>query len=225
MAQIKVLEKVLDANDKIAADNRRQFAELRVLAVNVMGGPGAGKTSVLEQALPLLGRKARVGVVEGDIATTADAERIAALGVPVVQINTDKLGGACHLEALVVQTALADLPLRQLDYLFVENVGNLVCPAEFDLGEGARVGVLSVAEGEDKPIKYPLLFREIDVLLVTKVDLLPHLKFDMERLLANVRAVNAGLRTIRFSAVTGEGVAEWVAWLEERRGTVGASRG
>ena len=214
MVQIKVLEKVLDANDKIAADNRRIFADRRITAVNLMSGPGAGKTSVLEQTLPRLARKHPVAVIEGDIATTADAERIAALDVPVVQINTDRLGGACHLEALGIQTALAELPPDGFRYLFIENVGNLVCPAEFDLGESLRVGVLSVTEGEDKPRKYPLLFRVIDLLLVTKVDLLPHLRLDMERLLTNVRSVKADLRVIRFSAVTGEGVDEWLAWLE-----------
>mgnify|MGYP001599204344 FL=1 len=169
---------------------------------------------MLEQTLPRLARKHPVAVIEGDIATTADAERIAALDVPVVQINTDRLGGACHLEALGIQTALAELPPDGFRYLFIENVGNLVCPAEFDLGESLRVGVLSVTEGEDKPRKYPLLFRVIDLLLVTKVDLLPHLRLDMERLLTNVRSVKADLRVIRFSAVTGEGVDEWLAWLE-----------
>ncbi|MBI5501264.1 MAG: hydrogenase nickel incorporation protein HypB [Deltaproteobacteria bacterium] len=214
MALIKVLEKVLDANDKIAADNRRFFAEKKIVAVNLMSGPGAGKTTVLEKTLPPLVRKFPAAVIEGDIATTADAERIAALDVPVVQINTDKLGGACHLEALGIQTALAELPLDGVRYLFVENVGNLVCPAEFDLGETLKVGVLSVTEGEDKPVKYPLLFRVIDLLLLTKVDLLPHLRLDLDRLLANVRSVNAGLRVVRFSAVTGEGLAEWLEWLE-----------
>jgi hydrogenase nickel incorporation protein HypB len=216
--QIKVLEKVLDANDKIAGDNRRLFAEKKIVAVNLMSGPGAGKTTVLEQILPKLARKAPVGVIEGDIATTADAERIAALDVPVVQINTDKLGGSFHLEALAIQTALADLPMDKLRWLFVENVGNLVCPAEFDLGETLRVGVLSVAEGEDKPIKYPLLFRVIDLLLLTKVDLLPHLRFDLDRVLKNVHAVHADLRVIRFSSVTGEGVDEFLSWLESRAG-------
>jgi hydrogenase nickel incorporation protein HypB len=216
MAQIKVLEKVLDANDKIAADNRRMFGERGITAVNLMSGPGAGKTSVLERTLPRLAARAPVAVIEGDIATTADAERIAALGVPVVQINTDKLGGSCHLEALAIQTALAELPVAGLRWLFVENVGNLVCPAEFDLGEQLKVGVLSVTEGEDKPIKYPLLFREIHLLLLNKVDLLPHLKVDLERLMRNVRSVNPELRVLHFSATTGEGLDEFLAWLEER---------
>jgi hydrogenase nickel incorporation protein HypB len=204
--QIKVLEKVLDANDKIAGDNRRMFAQQKITAVNLMSGPGAGKTSVLERVLPRLAQREPVGVIEGDIATTADAERIAALGLPVVQINTDKLGGSCHLEALAIQTALAELPVDKLRWLFVENVGNLVCPAEFDLGENLRVGVLSVTEGEDKPLKYPLLFRVIDLLLLTKVDLLPHLRLDLDRLLKNVRTIHQDLRVIRFSSVTGEGV-------------------
>jgi hydrogenase nickel incorporation protein HypB len=215
MLQVKVLEKVLDANDKIAADNRRIFSERRITAVNLMSGPGAGKTSVLEQTLPRLVRRHPAAVIEGDIATTADAERIAALDVPVVQINTDRLGGACHLEALGIQTALAELPPDGFRFLFIENVGNLVCPAEFDLGESLRVGVLSVTEGEDKPRKYPLLFRVIDLLLVTKVDLLPHLRLDMDRLLDNVRSVKADLPVLRFSSVTGEGVDEWLAWLEK----------
>ncbi len=214
MARIKVLEKVLGANDKIAADNRQWFLERGITAVNLMSGPGAGKTSLLEQLLPRLASRGPVAVIEGDVSTTADAERIAALGVPVVQINTDKLGGACHLEALAIQTALADLPTDGLRWLFVENVGNLVCPAEFDLGESRKVGVLSVTEGEDKPIKYPLLFREIQLLLLNKVDLLPHLRLDLERLLRNVRTVNPELRVLRVSAVTGEGLDEFLAWLE-----------
>lgn len=214
MTQVKVLEKVLGANDKIAADNRRWFQERGITAVNLMSGPGAGKTSLLEQLLPRLASRGPVAVIEGDVSTTADAERIAALGVPVVQINTDKLGGACHLEALAIQTALADLPTDGLRWLFVENVGNLVCPAEFDLGESRKVGVLSVTEGEDKPIKYPLLFREIQLLLLNKVDLLPHLRLDLERLLRNVRTVNPELRVLRVSAATGEGLDEFLAWLE-----------
>ena len=214
MARIKVLEKVLGANDKIAADNRQWFLERGITAVNLMSGPGAGKTSLLEQLLPRLASRGPVAVIEGDVSTTADAERIAALGVPVVQINTDKLGGACHLEALAIQTALADPPTDGLRWLFVENVGNLVCPAEFDLGESRKVGVLSVTEGEDKPIKYPLLFREIQLLLLNKVDLLPHLRLDLERLLRNVRTVNPELRVLRVSAVTGEGLDEFLAWLE-----------
>ena len=213
--QIKVLEKVLGANDKIAEENRRFFRENRIVTINLMSGPGAGKTTLLEQTLPELVKQGAVGVIEGDIATTSDAERIAALGVPVVQINTDKLGGSCHLEALAIQAAMAELPMERLRYLFIENVGNLVCPAEFDLGETRKVGVLSVAEGEDKPIKYPLLFRVIDLLLLTKVDLLPHLRFDMDRLLRNIRSVHADLPIIRFSAVTGEGLREWMNWLGE----------
>lgn len=216
MARIKVLEKVLDANDKIAAENRRLFRERGIVAVNLMSGPGAGKTSLLERVLPRLAARAPVAVIAGDISTTVDAERIAATGVPVVQINTDRLGGDCHLEALTIQTALADLPLEGLRWLFVENVGNLVCPAEFDLGETLRVGVLSLAEGEDKPIKYPLLFRQIHLLLLNKVDLAPYLPLDLDRLIENVRRVNAELPVVRCSAVTGEGIDEFVGWLEQQ---------
>ncbi len=209
---IKVLQKVLDANDRIARENREEFRRRGTVVVNMMSGPGAGKTSILERTITEPALRRRVAVIEGDVATTADAERIAACGVPVVQINTENIGGTCHLEAGGIRDALAELP-DGIDLLFIENVGNLVCPAEFDLGETARVAVLSVTEGEDKPIKYPIMFRAVDLVLLAKVDLLPHLRVDTARLLGNIRQVNPALRVVRFSAVTGEGLDEWLAWL------------
>jgi hydrogenase nickel incorporation protein HypB len=209
---VKVLEDVLDANGTIAAANRRDLDEAGVVAVNLMSAPGAGKTSLLERSLR--GLAVRVGVLEGDVASTLDAERIAHLGVPVVQIDTDPgFGGECHLDANMVRSALPSLPLGELDLLVIENVGNLVCPAEFRVGEHRRVMVSSVAEGEDKPLKYPLMFRACELVLVNKVDLLPHLDFDLDRYLANLDAVHPDVETMLVSARTGEGVEAWRDWL------------
>src|SRR5829696_7825962 len=181
--KIKVVEGVLDANDTIAAVNRADLDRAGVVAVNLMSAPGAGKTSLLERTVTAL-PGVRVGVLEGDVQGTADADRVAALHVPVTQLNTDPgFGGECHLDANMVRSALPSLPLEQLDLLIIENVGNLVCPAEFRVGEHVRVMVYSVTEGEEKPLKYPLMFRSADLVLVNKVDLLEHLDFDLEQFL------------------------------------------
>jgi hydrogenase nickel incorporation protein HypB len=210
---VKVLEDVLDANATIAAANRADFDRAGVTVVNFMSAPGAGKTTLLERALRRL-EGVRVGVLEGDVQTTLDADRIAHLHLPVTQINTDpSFGGECHLDANMVRSALPSLPLETLDLLVVENVGNLVCPAEFRVGEDARVMVASVTEGEDKPLKYPLMFRTCDVVLVNKIDLLPHLDIDLERFLANIDAVNPGAEKMLVSARTGEGVESFREWL------------
>ncbi len=210
---VKVLEDVLDANGTIAAANRGDFDRAGVTTVNLMSAPGAGKTSLLERSLGGLD-EVRVGVLEGDVASTLDADRIAHLHVPVVQIDTDpSFGGECHLDANMVRSAIPSLPLDEIDLLVIENVGNLVCPAEFRVGEHHRVMVSSVAEGEDKPLKYPLMFRACELVLVNKIDLLPHLEFDLDRYLQNLDAVHPGVQRLLVSARTGEGVDAWREWL------------
>jgi hydrogenase nickel incorporation protein HypB len=210
---VKVVEEALDANNTIATANRADFDRAGVTVVNFMSAPGAGKTSLLERVVGSLGG-VRVGVLEGDVPGSYDADRLASLHVPVVQLNTDGgFGGECHLDANMVRTALPSLPLDGIDLLIVENVGNLVCPAEFRIGEDARVMVCSVAEGEDKPLKYPLMFRACELVLINKIDLLPHLEFDLERLTYNIDAVHPGVQQIQCSARTGEGIEEWRSWL------------
>jgi hydrogenase nickel incorporation protein HypB len=208
---IKILRNVLEANDQMASRNREQLAARKITAINLISAPGAGKTSLLEQTIPLLAPHHRIGVLEGDIATTRDGDRIAKLGVPVIQLLT---GGACHLEAPLVQRGLGELDLAALDLVFIENVGNIACPAEFDLGENAKVGILSVTEGHDKPAKYPLLFHEISALVLNKVDLLPYCDFDYDAFLADFRKLNAHAPVFKVSCKTGEGLGEWVHWLE-----------
>ncbi len=210
--KIKVATDALDANQTIANANRHDFDHAGVAVVNLMSAPGAGKTTLLEAGLADL--PLRAGVLEGDVQGSMDADRIAAIHVPVVQLNTESgFGGECHLDANMVRSALGDLPLDDLDLLIIENVGNLVCPAEFRVGEDARIMVCSVTEGEDKPLKYPLMFRACELVVVNKIDLLPHLDFDLERLLANIDTVNPGARVIETSARTGEGIELWREWL------------
>jgi hydrogenase nickel incorporation protein HypB len=209
---VKVLEDVLDANGTIAAANREDFDRAGVTAINLMSAPGAGKTTLLERSLR--GLDVRVGVVEGDVASTLDADRIAHLHVPVVQIDTEpSFGGECHLDANMVRSALPSLPLGELDVVLIENVGNLVCPAEFLVGEHHRVMVSSIAEGEDKPLKYPLMFRACELVIVNKIDLLPHLDFDLDRYQHNLDAVHPGVPRLVVSAKTGEGIDAWREWL------------
>jgi hydrogenase nickel incorporation protein HypB len=213
-----VLRNVLDTNDLIATENRKEFDAHGCFVINVMGTPGSGKTALLERTFDLLNGQLRVGIIEGDIQTSLDAERLARFGAPVVQINTDPLFGAeCHLDARMIRNALPALTLDGLDLVLIENVGNLVCPAEFWVGEDRKVMVMSVTEGEDKPLKYPLMFRVSDLLLLNKVDLLSHLDLDVGRLLANVAQVNPNLPVIRVSARRGEGCKEWVSWLLAQR--------
>ncbi len=214
--KIRVVEDALDANNTIARANRSDFDRQGVTVVNLMSAPGAGKTSLLERVLspPLDGL--RVGVLEGDVQGSYDADRLASLHVPVTQLNTDPgFGGECHLDANMVRSALPALPLEELDLLVIENVGNLVCPAEFRVGEDARAMVCSVTEGEDKPLKYPLMFRTCELVVVNKTDLLPHLDFDLDRFLYNLDAVNPGVRRMLVSARTGEGTEEFREWLLE----------
>jgi hydrogenase nickel incorporation protein HypB len=211
--RIRVVEDALDANNTIARANRADFARAGVAVVNLMSAPGAGKTSILERVVSSL-PGVSVGVLEGDVQGSLDAERLAGLHVPVTQLNTDPgFGGECHLDANMVRSALEQLPLEQIDLLIIENVGNLVCPAEFSVGEDARVMVSSVTEGEDKPLKYPLMFRTAELVLVNKVDLLPHLEFDLERFLYNLDQVNPGVERMLLSARTGEGTGALCDWL------------
>jgi hydrogenase nickel incorporation protein HypB len=213
--KVKVVEGVLDANDTLARANRDDFEQAGVRVVNLMSAPGAGKTTLLERALPELAGL-RVGVLEGDVQGSLDAQRLATLHVPVAQVNTDPgFGGECHLDANMVRSALPSLPLDELDLLVIENVGNLVCPAEFKVGEHARVMVSSVTEGEDKPLKYPLMFRACELVLVNKIDLLPHLDYDLDLFHYHLDAVHPGVRRLPVSARTGEGVEAWRDWLVE----------
>jgi hydrogenase nickel incorporation protein HypB len=210
---VKVLEGVLDANATIAAANRADFDRAGVTVVNLMSAPGAGKTALLERVAHRLDG-VRVGVLEGDVQGTLDAERIASLHVPVTQIETGStFGGECHLDANMVRSAIPSLPLDELDLLLIENVGNLVCPAEFAVGEDFRVMVSSVTEGEEKPLKYPLMFRASDLVLVNKIDLLPHLDFDLDRFLRNLDEVHPDVPRLLLSARTAEGVDAWREWL------------
>jgi hydrogenase nickel incorporation protein HypB len=212
--EVSVLRNVLDANDLIAAENRKAFDARGCFVVNLMSAPGSGKTTLLERTLPALSGRLRVGVIEGDVRGTLDADRLAPLGVPVVQINTDPhFGGECHLDAGMIRNALPALGLDGLDLVVIENVGNLVCPAEFRVGEDRKVMVLSVAEGDDKPLKYPLMFRVSHLLLLNKIDLLGHVDFDLARFRDNVERVNPGLPVIELSARTGQGLEGWIGWL------------
>jgi len=220
--KVRVVEDALDANNTIARANRDDFDRDSVTAVNFMSAPGAGKTTLLERTVTALDG-VRVGVLEGDVEGSMDADRLASLHVPVTQLNTAAgFGGECHLDANMVRSALPELPLDDVDLLVIENVGNLVCPAEFRVGEDARVMVCSVTEGEDKPLKYPLMFRTCDLVLVNKIDLLPHLDFDVEKLLANIEAVHPGVETMLVSARTGEGVDGFRGWLENAVARSGA---
>jgi len=212
----------LAANDRHAAAIRSLLREHKVFAVNLMSSPGAGKTALIEATLARVGHEIRVAVIEGDIETTADADRIAPFGIPVVQINTGPFGGDCHLAAPLVAGAVGQLDLRCLDLLIVENVGNLVCPAEFDIGEHRKIVLLSVTEGEDKPLKYPLMFLEASLAVITKTDLLPYLEIDLDVIRANIRAINPAAHVLAVSARSGEGIDSWLAWLRWGIAEVGA---
>jgi hydrogenase nickel incorporation protein HypB len=211
--KIPVVKKVLEANERIAEENRRLFEENGVCVINLVSGPGAGKTTLLEKTLEGLKDQWRFGVIEGDIQSTLDAQRIASPGVPVVQINT---GGACHLDGNMIRQALDKLDLGSMDVLIVENVGNLVCPVEFDIGENCKVMLLSVPEGDDKPLKYPLIFHESRLLLVNKMDLLPYVDFDVEKMREESLRINPHLEIIEISCKTGEGLTLWFDWLRAK---------
>ena len=210
--KVKVATKILEANDRIALENRRLFDEAGLFVINLMSAPGAGKTSVLEKTL-LQESGLKIGVIEGDIAGTDDADRIEKLNAPVVQINT---GGACHLDANMIYEVLDDLPLKELDLLFIENVGNLVCPAEFKVGEDIKVMLLSITEGHDKPLKYPLMFQESSALLLNKIDLAPYLDVDIDKIKRDSLSLNPKLKIFEVSCKTGKGMPEWIEWIRDK---------
>ncbi len=211
--KVRIVEDALDANNTIASANRADFDRAGVKVVNFMSAPGAGKTTLLERVVADL-PGVRVGVLEGDVEGSMDADRLASLHVPVTQLNTGAgFGGECHLDANMVRSAIPALPLDEIDLLLVENVGNLVCPAEFRIGEDTRVMVSAVTEGEDKPLKYPLMFRACELVIVNKIDLLPHLDFDLDKLLYNIDVVHPDVERIVLSARTGEGIDAWRDWL------------
>ncbi len=207
---LPVVEKILSANDRIALENRKLLDEHGILSVNVMASPGAGKTSLILRSIEALRGQLRVGVIEGDVAGHVDADKVAESGTPVVQINT---GGGCHLDAPQVQSALERLPLDKIDLLFIENVGNLICPTDFALGEHVNMLIANVPEGHDKPIKYPGMFTTVDALILNKIDLMPFIDFDLEAFRTAVRALNADAPLFQVSCKTAEGIGAWAEWL------------
>lgn len=210
MATISVVKQVLDANDRIARENRKLFDEKGIYVINLMSSPGAGKTTLVEKTIGALRQMFTISVIEGDIQDTHDAIRVAKLDIPVVQINT---GGGCHIDANMVREALADLSLEGVDLLINENVGNLVCPAEFKIGENAKIMILSTPEGADKPSKYPLMFHESSVMLINKMDLMPYVSFDLAKAKADALKCNPELRIFEVSCKTGEGLDGWYQWI------------
>lgn len=213
--KIKIVRRVLDVNEQIADRNRRRFDQHGVFVLNVMSSPGSGKTTLLEKTLARIASRIPCAVVVGDICTTHDADRLAVSDVPVVQINTDLFGGDCHLAAHVIESAVGEMELDGIRLLIVENIGNLVCPAEFDIGEDARVVVLSVTEGEDKPLKYPLMFRVCDAAILNKTDLLPHLDVDADAAVNNILKIHPDMPVFALSSKTEDGFDPWIGWLEE----------
>lgn len=211
MREIPVIQNILSANDAIALENRQRFDRAGVVVVNLMASPGAGKTSLILRTIEVL-RPLRIGVVEGDVASRVDADRVAEAGVPVVQINT---GGGCHLDAPMLRAAIQELPLERLDLLLVENVGNLICPAAFRLGEHLQVVIASLPEGDDKPLKYPALFAQADAIVVNKIDLAPYLDFDRQAFRRLVTGLNPRAALFELSCRTGEDLADWAAWLRQ----------
>ena len=210
--RVSVVEDILSANDRLAASNRERLDAAGVFAINLMASPGAGKTSLITRTVEALREDIAIGAVDGDIATRLDADRIAASGIPAVQINT---GGACHLDAVMLQEALPQLPLEELDLLIVENVGNLVCPASFELGVHRSVLIASVPEGDDKPYKYPVMYRGVDVVVLNKIDVLDAFDFDVDYFRRGVEALNPGLTFFPLSCKTTEGMGAWLDWLRE----------
>ncbi len=213
MVKIPVVRDILEANDRIAAENRRIFDENKVFVLNLMSAPGAGKTSLLERTVDALKGEMGIGVIEGDIQSSIDAERLSKHGIPTVQINTD---GACHLDGNMIQGTFSHFDFKTIDLLIVENVGNLVCPAEFKMGEDHKIMILSIAEGDDKPEKYPLMFHESSVLLINKIDLLPYVNCDANKIRESSLNINPDLTIFEISCKTQEGLVEWYQWLKEK---------
>lgn len=220
MTRIPVVEKILSANDRLANENRALLDAAGVFTINLMASPGAGKTSLVEQTVMRLGKHMQLGVIDGDIATSLDAERAAAAGAVSVQINT---GGECHLDAVMVRSGLAQLNLNELDLLIIENVGNLICPASFALGCHLNILVASIPEGDDKPYKYPGMYRGVDALVINKIDLLPYISFDMPTFQKGVEILNPGVATFPLSCRTGEGLDVWLNWLQDKHTSYCAS--
>jgi len=210
---IPVVMRILSTNDQLAEENVRRFDRFGVTVVNIMAAPGGGKTSLILRTIEALRGRVRIGVIEGDVASQVDSERVAATEVPVVQINT---GGQCHLDANLIRRALDRLALEEIDLLLIENVGNLICPVAFRLGEHRRVAITSVPEGDDKPYKYPAIFHSVDAVVINKLDLLPHLDFDLAAFRQLVLALNPNVALFDVSCKTGQGVGEWVAWLLDK---------
>ncbi len=211
--RVSVVENILSANDRLAAENRQRLEAAGVISLNIMASPGAGKTSLIERTISLLAGRLRLAVIDGDIATSLDADRAAAAGAVAVQINT---GGECHLDAVMLHNGLAQLDLSPIDLLIVENVGNLVCPASFQLGTHKSVLIASIPEGDDKPYKYPSMYRGVDALVINKIDLLPYVEFDMHRFRQGVEILNPGVISFPLSCRTGEGLEAWVEWVVEQ---------
>jgi hydrogenase nickel incorporation protein HypB len=209
--RIPVVEKILSANDRLALENQSRLDDAKVFAINVMASPGAGKTSLIEQTVKRLEGRLRIGMINGDIATSFDADRVQAAGATAIQVNT---GGDCHLDAVMVQSALSQLDLSTLDLVIIENVGNLVCPADFKLGTHKSVLVASIPEGDDKPYKYPGMYRGVNVVVINKIDLLPYVPFRMEFFRKGIEVLNPGVIQFELSCRTGEGLSSWLAWLE-----------
>jgi hydrogenase nickel incorporation protein HypB len=214
--RVPVVERILGANERLAAGNRQLLDRARVFGLNLMASPGAGKTSLIEHTIRGLAGELRLAVIDGDVATSIDADRAAAAGATAVQINT---GGECHLDAVMLQEALAQLDLAQVDLLLVENVGNLICPANFQLGTHKSVLIASVPEGDDKPYKYPGMYRGVEALVINKIDLLPYVEFDMDYFRRGVEALNPGLVTFALSCRTGQGIADWLEWIRRQAGS------
>ncbi len=216
--KVFMAQDLLKANADMAERNRAKFKSSENLVINIISSPGSGKTTLLEKTLETLGGQLKIAVIEGDIYTSRDAERLENKGVEVIQINT---AGACHLDAGMIAGVLKELSLKDLDVIFIENVGNLVCPAEFDLGEDFKVAVLSVSEGSDKPAKYPLIFREADICIINKIDLIPYTDFNLERVVEEIKNINGSIEVLPVSATKGEGLGAWCEWLKEKKNKKG----
>ena len=213
MAKVDIGKKIQSENDRVAERNRRRFTDAGVLVLNLISSPGSGKTTLLEATIDRLSGKRTILVIEGDVSTERDIERVRARGAGGVQINT---GGGCHLSAKMVAGVLGDLDLESADIVFIENVGNLICPATYDLGEDVRVGLLATTEGDDKPMKYPAIFHEAQLAIVNKIDLLPYLEYDVEKVTTEVGVLNPSCEILTLSALKGEGMKDWIAWIEDR---------
>jgi hydrogenase nickel incorporation protein HypB len=224
MKKIEVIQNVLEANDTIASRNRQLLDKHRVFVINIMSAPGAGKTSLILQTLTRLKGRLNIAVIEGDVASTVDAERVQSKAKAVVQINTGKMPESCSLMAVMIESALKDMPLNDIDLILIENVGNLICPAEFALGEHKRVVISSLPEGDDKPIKYPLIFVDADAVIINKMDLLPHVDFDIAAFCRSVTGLNPKVEFFEVSCKTGEGIDRWCSWMLERVETNAAKR-